>query len=365
MTNASTDWIDEAAALPIAFAQVREDPELDREVVRRLARSARVMMVASGGCTAALLATVPSIAFLELVDPNPAQLALTRLKLRLLARHEPAERAALVGRAPMDERLRRERLAIELDALGRAADALGPRDVVARLGPDHAGRYELLFAALRAALSGERGAIASLLALDRPDEQSRAVAPESALGRRIDAAFDEVLALAVLVRLFGAEATRNAAMPFARHFAARLRAVLATLPARANPWLWQMLAGRDPAACGAPWLALPSSAFASPEVVETNRPMLDALRAAPASSFDFVHLSNILDWLDADTAAATLDAAARALRPGGFTLIRQLNSTLEIPRLGPAFEWLAADGERLLLRDRSFFYRALHLGRRR
>jgi S-adenosylmethionine-diacylglycerol 3-amino-3-carboxypropyl transferase len=91
--------------------------------------------------------------------------------------------------------------------------------------------------------------------------------------------------------------------------------------------------------------------------------MAEALEAAPAS-FDFVHLSNILDWLSPEKARATLELAWRALRHGGRTLIRQLNSVLDIPSLGPMFHWLTPEANDLHARDRSFFYRALHLGRK-
>src|SRR5262245_66036990 len=80
------NWLDQAAALPIAFALVREDALLDVDVVEAVGRGERVLMVASGGCTAAALAALPNVAHLHLVDPNPAQLALCRLKLHLLER---------------------------------------------------------------------------------------------------------------------------------------------------------------------------------------------------------------------------------------------------------------------------------------
>ena len=73
-------------------------------------------------------------------------------------------------------------------------------------------------------------------------------------------------------------------------------------------------------------------------------------------SIDFVHLSNILDWLSPEDAAATLSAAHRALKSGGFVLIRQLNSSLEIPSLFPALRWHQEEGDRLQRMDRSFFY---------
>ena len=57
-----------------------------------------------------------------------------------------------------------------------------------------------------------------------------------------------------------------------------------------------------------------------------------------------------------------LELAWGALRPGGWTLIRQLNSVLDIPGLGRRFNWHTAEANDLHARDRSFFYRALHLG---
>ena len=84
-----------------------------------------------------------------------------------------------------------------------------------------------------------------------------------------------------------------------------------------------------------------------------------------SQSFDFVHLSNILDWLAPTEAQSLLERTWTALRPGGWTLIRQLNSTLDVPSLGERFEWMDGAAADLLRDDRSFFYRRLHLGRRR
>ena len=89
-----------------------------------------------------------------------------------------------------------------------------------------------------------------------------------------------------------------------------------------------------------------------------------ALIAAPAASVDFLHLSNILDWLSADEARETLAAAHHALRPGGRLIIRQLNSSLDIPSLFPALAWDKGQGRRLQLTDRSFFYPEILLATR-
>jgi S-adenosylmethionine-diacylglycerol 3-amino-3-carboxypropyl transferase len=345
-------WALEAAALPVAFAQVREDALLDRWVVERVPGRARVVLVASGGCTAAALAASGRVVRLHLVDRNPAQLALARLKLRLLSA-DSAQRLALLGHTPMAEADR----AAGLAALGFPADP-----TTARLGPDQAGRYERVFAALRAELAPVTDELDALLNLRDPAEQAARAAPDTRLGRALDEAFDRVMDLPILVRLFGEAATQNRREPFARHFAGRTRHALATLPAADNPYLWQVLAGRYPPTVSAPWLTMPTPAT-MPEVTATVAGMDEALAAEP-EVFDFVHLSNILDWLSPDEARRTLDRAAAALRPGGWVLVRQLNSTLDIPALGAGIDWQPGPAAELLARDRSYFYRALHLGRR-
>lgn len=356
-------WLERASSLPVAFAQVREDALLDREVVRSIGKGARVAMVASGGCTAALLASMEGVGRLLVVDPNPAQLALTRLKLRLLESTGPEERLAVLGHAPMAPVDRRARLADELAALDLPLDALGSISLISRIGPDHGGRFELLFAALRGALHGSSEPLEALLSLGEPARQAERVAPHSALGKRIDETMDDVMRTPNLVRLFGEGAVRNPATRFSTHFARRLRHVLATLPANDNPYLWQMLKGCYPPGSMAPWLSRVGPAR-NPSVASEADTMVGALADRPRE-FDFVHLSNILDWLDPEDARTTLDLARRALRPGGWTLVRQLNSTLDIERLGDGFEWHAAEARRMHQADRSFFYRALYLGRRR
>jgi S-adenosylmethionine-diacylglycerol 3-amino-3-carboxypropyl transferase len=281
--------------LPVAFAQVREDPLLDLWVVDRLGGDARVALIASGGCTATLVAAAPKVAWLHLIDPNPAQLALSRLKLRLLQTSAPADRLALLGHASLPAEERHSRLGAEMRSLGLPPDMLGPVAFVAEVGPDQAGRYECVFAELRKGLDDQAGALEAVLRLTDPAEQERRVAPATPLGRRLDAVLDTVMALPNLVRLFGEEATKNPVEPFARHFARRLRHVLATLPAQRNPYLWQMLRGRYPEGGVAPWLTAPAPAR-WPRVTWVASFMTEALAAAPAS-FDFVHLSNILDWL--------------------------------------------------------------------
>jgi S-adenosylmethionine-diacylglycerol 3-amino-3-carboxypropyl transferase len=297
------------------------------------------------------------------VDPNPAQLALSRLKLKLLVDAEIPTRLALLGHATIPHEERRKWLLEALDSLGLAAGVLGPTELVAKAGPDYAGRYERLFLALRSALEEHAAEVNHFLRLSSTEQQPALVSPETPLGQALDAALARVMALPNLVGLFGEEATQNPVQAFDRHFAERVRAASAAFPAARNPYLWQMLLGRYPDGFPVPWLAAPQPKTLPPVSWECAF-MLPVLTRA-SGGFDFVHLSNILDWLSPRQAAETLEHASTALGVGGCVLVRQLNSSLDIPALGPQFRWDIDGARELHRRDRSFFYRALHLGLRR
>src|ERR1700722_458247 len=296
-------WALEMARRPIAFAQVREDPMLDQWVVKQLDEGAEILLIASGGCTAAALAGAPQISKLHLVDQNPAQIALARLKLRLLATAGTDDRLSILGHTSLPAAERRLRLSRELQALNLPMDALGSIEIVAELGPDQAGRYEGLFAKLREALGGAADELTALLQLRDPVEQSHRADSTTPLGRTLDAAFDSVMCLPNLVGLFGEGATRNRCEQFSRHFARRTRHVLATLPAADNPYLWQLLQGCFPPEVNYPWLGSPAPAH-MPQVQWTVTSVAEMLQGR-SEAFDFIHLSNILDWLCPQEAKAT------------------------------------------------------------
>lgn len=355
-------WIIEAGELPLGFAQVREDAALDLRVAEYLRDGVRIFMVGSGGCTVAALAACGVISNLHIVDSNPTQIALCRLKLRLLQTCEPEERLALLGHAPMPASARQTRIKEELYALGISPDVFGPTELMGEVGPDHLGCYEHLFTALRRELHGHEKELADLLGLRDPSEQVRRVNATTSLGRALDQAFERVMALPNLVKLFGEAATANRRQPFPAHFASRTRHVLKALPAAGNPYLSQIFLGRFTDGVVYPWLSsMPPVRM--PHITWETTTVNEALRKK-ADSFDFVHLSNTLDWLPPQDARRTLELAWAALRSDGVILLRQLNSTLDIPALESRFDWLDDFSRELLDTDRSFFYRAIYLGRK-
>jgi S-adenosylmethionine-diacylglycerol 3-amino-3-carboxypropyl transferase len=354
----SSNWISLASRLPLAFAQVREDPLIDLSIIAKLAPGARGIMVASGGCTAALLSGQNKFVHLTLVDMNPAQLGLTAIKLELLKHFTPDDRLSILGHKFMPVKTRRKILRQLLAETSAAENTLGPLDLVAELGPDYAGRYELLFRRLQYEI-GASEQTQRMLALDKTEHQQKFFNASPEYFERLKNAFNSVLSLPNLVQLFGETATRNAAMPFADHFYNRTVHAFQTLPAASNPYLSQVLSGQFRSNSSYAWLELPAIEFAT-EITYAPVSMLHALTKS-RETFDFIHLSNILDWLSEDEALALLKVAASKLNKDGWIIVRQLNSTLQIPELGKSLSWHKDLAKTLHATDRSYFYRELHL----
>jgi S-adenosylmethionine-diacylglycerol 3-amino-3-carboxypropyl transferase len=361
MKTAADAWAITASSLPLAFSQVREDPRLDLEVARRLPADARVMMIASGGETAVCLARLP-LAELILVDVNPAQLALSRCRFHLAENFAPSHSMSLLGHLPMESDARLQRWAAIFSELGLPGNILAEPSQLAELGADHCGRYEATFRELRRLLTPCHEEVTRFLQTSDPETASRIIAPGTVTGNALEAAFAQALRLENLVALFGEEATRNPRQPFHTHFINQLRDITSRQAPSENPWIWQLLAGKFPPSTPVDWLQGRSNILARPTYQHAS--MLDALCSTTAASLDFIQLSNILDWLSPEAASDTLAAAHRALRQGGFIIIRQLNSSLHIPSLCPALTWHLVEGRRLQLADRSFFYPKILLASR-
>jgi S-adenosylmethionine-diacylglycerol 3-amino-3-carboxypropyl transferase len=359
--DAST-YAQQACTLPIAFSVVREDALQDLAIIKRYIPEEEIsmLMVASGGCTAALLAAQAPLADLTLVDPNPAQLALTKLKLQLLAL-PPQKRLEILGYCPMDAATRTTIMQGYMQALDIDQALFGDLNELAVCGVDFYGRYEQVFEQLRQELSAYKEEFEALFACTDCTAQAERIASETALGRALDAALDNVMSQENLVTIFGQKATANRVQDFSRHFAQRIRLYVAHHLAAASPWLANMLLGHFHATAMFPWLSAVSSR-PLPAIQYCNNYMHELLERSEPERYHVIHLSNIIDWLSPEEVEYMLQLAYRALKPGGVVVIRQLNSNVDVMQHGTDFAWDVARAQEFLATDRSFFYRNFFIG---
>lgn len=359
----TSTYVADAIQLPINFSIVREDSRLDLEIIKRYFPEDRIsmLMVASGGCTAAQLFAQASLQELTLVDPNSAQLGLVKFKINLLTL-PPKKRLEILGYLPMDPIERKNIMQGFMQALDIDQSLFGNLSNIAENGIDNGGRYEKVFEALRGALSPFQNEIADLFTLCNIQEQVNRIAPETPLGRALDNALDEIMSQENLVEIFGEKATANRVQDFSKHFAERIRWYLSRHTAVSSPWLAHMLLGHFyDESIMFPWLTVRCSQV-SPKVNYRCGLMDSELSYCDQESYHVIHLSNILDWLSPLEAQKTLSLAHRALKPGGVIIIRQLNSNLDIPQLGKEFIWDINASEEFLHNDHSFFYRNFLVG---
>lgn len=334
-----------ATEFPIMFSQVREDPRVDLDIVESLARpNVKVLMIASGGCTLGVLARHPRICAIDAVDVNPAQIALCKLKL-LLLNESPTVRAQVLGHLPSPHR------EAQLSSLNIDPEAFGEAAAVYRYGPDYVGRYEWLFRSFSEPF--KQTALGQKLPFTASIEQQQALLQQDLC--EVRALFDSIFSLDSLIALFGPNAVQNRKTSYADHFYHRFLWTLSHQLIHTNPFFYQFAYLTYPENAQTVFLSLPPKA-PCPVQFHTS-PMLGYLVSQEAATYDYIHLSNILDWENQGTIDQIIHQSARILKKGGKLSIRQLNSNVEAHH-HPNLSFTLYNNTS----DLSFFYPKIHIG---
>lgn len=346
-----------AKKFPILFSQVREDPQIDIGIVDSIHKEKmNILMIASGGCTLGVLARHPKIASIDAIDLNKAQIDISKLKLFLL-NEPPQTRAEILGHYSLENR--KEKLSAICESLDIQSENFGDPEAVNTYGPDYVGRYEWLFRFfseqfIQTQLGIQLQQITSI-------EEQRQLLNNSDLSE-IQSLFDTTFSLHTLVELFGPNAVQNRKTPYSHHFYTQFIWSLTHQFIRSNPFFYQFAYLSYPKFAQTHYLSL--SQGKPTEVHFYALSMLECLTSCKMATYDYIHLSNILDWLDIDSIQQILGEVSRVLKPGGKVSIRQLNSTVKIEDYEDiSFERLCND--RLITNDLSFFYPTIYIGEKK
>jgi S-adenosylmethionine-diacylglycerol 3-amino-3-carboxypropyl transferase len=308
----------------IKFAVVREDPDVEHALCLHT-KAERVLVVASGGCTALTLKhRVPGLS-VTAFDVSAAQLAHVTEKAEAVARGDL--RALSVG----DD----------------APDALNQR-----------GEFESLFRTLKRFVEemvAPPAAIARYFDAEATVAERRALVDGWCASRYWPVAFSLAMHDELLHAMFGPAATQHADKgSYPGYFQRAFERGLRRDDGPANPFLAHVLLGAY----------LPGHA---PDYVKAGRELDVRLvhgqlpDVPDLGRFDLVSLSNVFDWSD-DALVDTWGRSLRTLRPGAAIVIRQLNNRRDVRRLLPGFVFDDALGDDLLSRDRSLFYERILVG---
>lgn len=311
---------------PIQFAVVREDPQIEMDIVKNFDLE-RATLIGSGGCTAFCLKALNPAIEITLIEPNPAQIALVEEKIRVLKTHEKDAlyRKFGVGRSTGESLI-------------------------------EGGNFESLFRQFRLFV---REFIISETEIERAfKEHSAEIWEDVFLHPFWPVAFDLFFSDSILVTMFGEAAVQHAPKnSYPAYFRTVLERGLLKEDATRNYFLHHIFLGRYFADAA----ALPFYLVNLPKDFELE--FFDGL----AQNFDrftgrqLAHFSNIFDWCDENIVEEIAGAAARDLDKGSVVVFRQLNNRKDYREFfGENFRWLETN--ETVEKDRSLFYEKIEIG---
>jgi S-adenosylmethionine-diacylglycerol 3-amino-3-carboxypropyl transferase len=353
---------------PIYFAQVREDAEIERAVVRET-RATVIVTIASGGCTALSLLT-DRAGSVAAVDTSAAQCALVELRRAALVGLCREEHLAFIGERRSDDRLQTyDRLRGRLPDSARAYwDARLPQ--IAE-GIQHAGVterfYRFVGKSLRHSVTGEEVWERLFDPGDRATQRELLDRHFRTEGFR--AALRVILSKTSHLEFFPASMFAQASEhEFGDFFWERFESGLVRLDQRDNYFLHQVLFGRYLGVDrGTPW-------YLSPDGYEEARRNAHKLAVIEAGIADYleghpgagaVFLSNVFDWAPPSAQVRIAESTVRSLARGGAFVFRNMLADPPLPeplRSGVLIH--EAWGSALLAVERSLLYRRLVVGTR-
>ena len=349
----------------LRYSQVWEDSRTARSGLALHSGDA-IISIGSAGCNVlAMLLSQPRR--IVAVDLNPAQVALLELKLAALLTLEHSEFVALLGARDHSDRLAlfdrvRPRLT---ESARRYWDA---RVIDIEEGILASGRLERYFRHFQ---------IEQLERADRrPIVRALLRAPDRAMQVRLFQALEDT----GLQESFGQHFGRESMARGGRHesqlkyvdvpdlgtwFWDRFRYACTELPTRGNFYLEWFLTSRYRDLRCAPWYLRPRHYEAMralcPRVAVVTGDITQVLRDEPCS-FDKANLSDIFEYLSEEETEQALEAVAGGLVRGGRLVYWNLLVTRQRPRsLARRLRPRRSLGERLWMRDRSWFYRAVRV----
>jgi S-adenosylmethionine-diacylglycerol 3-amino-3-carboxypropyl transferase len=318
----------------IQFAVVREDPELEAEILRKFSGK-RALLIASGGCTALhLLTQFPELA-LSLVDFNPAQLSLVQRKLDAMG-------------------LEREAMHANFGVENTASNSLV-----------QCGNFESLFRSLRFFLNEFVLDPAAMRSIFEDSHAADHLVDELVGHRYWPVAFKLFFHDSLLNAMFGTAATQHAEKDsYPGYFQRAMERGLARRDRCDNYFLHHIFIGS--------YLARPSAlpTYMAQPLLSLHRSRVKYFEGTlqqvdDLASYDLLSLSNIFDWMDRDQITDLVKYLCDAVRPGAVVLIRQLNNDVDLAAMfGQAFQSLTDLERDLLDRDRSLFYSRIRILRR-
>ncbi|HEY9836998.1 MAG TPA: DUF3419 family protein, partial [Vampirovibrionales bacterium] len=326
--------LENSTASEISFSQVPEDPRIELAVAESLGECQenllRVLVVASGGCTALSLLASPMVGQIEAVDSNPAQLHLVELRRQALLHLPLFDQMALIGADRTTNS--RERLDLYKELRPYLPEATlsfwDTRLEQIAQGINQVGRFETLTTQLSAQFSA--------LGLDPLHDPVQNVADP-----RWQDWVESIFTPEELVNLFGEIPVQGwEGLSFGAHFAQRLAAVLNKMPPQENYFMTQLFSNSYATGLKGVPVYLQGSAQGTILALGTQRLKLHSgqflekvVELGQAGGFDLISMSNFGEGMAPEELEGAIAKIAQYLNPGGALIGRRLQGNYDLGAL--------------------------------
>ena len=313
---------------PVQFAVVREDPEIEAELIQKY-NAKSVLMIASGGCTAfSLLSRFPGLQ-LSLFDMNPNQLDLVNQKKSTLTQKNYDPFTWNIGKENKTS----------LNANGN---------------------FESLFRTFRNLIHEFVCTESTWLDFFQGKIPNEEFCKNLNQNPYWKIAFELFFSDPILEAMFTSAATQHAPDgSYPKYFQNQLEAGLLREDARNNYFLHHIFLGYylNNSTCLPYYLATPPTSLS----YKTHLGALESVEEIGA--YDMVGLSNIFDWSSKEQIKSIAKHLVEKLKPGSIVLYRQLGHRENFSTyFGNSFTFNQELSTHLLEKDRSLFYSNIVVG---
>lgn len=320
---------------PVQFAVVREDPEIELNLVGRIPDTGEVLLIGSGGCTALSVATRFPRVIQTLIEPNKSQIELIKRKMHALVNLHQKEL---------------------VDAFGVGVHSSA--SLVA------CGNFESLFKSFRLFLDEFVMKSSDWLNFFL-DEQGDDFPSAIFTSKYWPIAFELFFSDSLLIGMFGPEAVQHASDAYPDYFRNLFEKGLQAENAHQNYFLHHVFLGHyldNPK-------ALPPYLMEYTSTLQSTMLKFENVLAQDLSSFsqyDLLSFSNIFDWMEEDKVKTMAERVGNEMKPGAWLVYRQLNNNKNLrPLFGRTLQFDDVLAQALHHKDRSLFYSSLHIAQKR
>jgi S-adenosylmethionine-diacylglycerol 3-amino-3-carboxypropyl transferase len=307
---------------------VREDPEIEVEILSLAKDPKEALLIGSGGCSAFTMRNRFPDTLFTLLEPNPAQVDLIRKKEIALQK----------------ENLRTE-FGVETD---------DPASLT------NCGNFESLFRCLRQFIYEFVMPKEDWITVFDNPQLKNGFLDKTITNPYWSVAFELFFSDSILVAMFGSMAVQHAPKgSYPSYFRKVLESGLKNENAASNYFLHHIFLGHYRSHCTPKYLTeeLVGKKF---QFLETSAENVNTYK-----SYDLVSLSNIFDWMEVDQVAKVAMSISKDMKAGAYIVYRQLNNETDFRKFFDSkIKFDDRLSKKLHFQDRSLFYSSLHVGRK-